>query len=199
MDNGAEVLARIPNPNAGPAFYTTASESEVATRHFIRKTIMLVLARNALTAFLSFQARTILDLPIPRIYAYSLDPDNPVGVEYIIEEKARGRPLRSFWHQWEAESQLSLVTQLVDFETKMTSISFRRHGCIYYKKDLEKKGLPTYDLEAELVSSAGSMKSLDPALLEKFALGPLTEARLWEGERASMNLDRGPCKNLTLQ
>ena len=33
MDNGAEVLAKIPNPNAGPAFYTTASE--VATRHFV--------------------------------------------------------------------------------------------------------------------------------------------------------------------
>jgi len=33
MDNGAEVLARIPNPNAGPAFYTTASE--VATRHLV--------------------------------------------------------------------------------------------------------------------------------------------------------------------
>ncbi len=33
MDNGVEVLAKIPNPNAGPAFYTTASE--VATRHFV--------------------------------------------------------------------------------------------------------------------------------------------------------------------
>ena len=33
MDNGAEVLAKIPNPNAGPAFCTTASE--VATRHFV--------------------------------------------------------------------------------------------------------------------------------------------------------------------
>lgn len=26
MDNGAEVVAKIPNPNAGPAYYTTASE-----------------------------------------------------------------------------------------------------------------------------------------------------------------------------
>jgi hypothetical protein len=69
---------------------------------------------------------------------------------------------------------------------------------MYYKKDLEKKSLPTYDLEAEFVSSAGSVKSLNPALTEKFALGPLTEARLWEGERVSMNLDRGPCKDLTL-
>ncbi|KAH8732412.1 hypothetical protein GQ44DRAFT_754940 [Phaeosphaeriaceae sp. PMI808] len=118
LHNGTDILARIPNPNAGPAFYTIASG--VATRHF---------------------PRTLLNLPIPRMYAYSLNPLNHVGVEYIIEEK---------------------------------------------------EGLPTYDLEAELVSSAGSVKSLDPALTEKFAFGLLTEARLWEGERASVNLDRGP-------
>lgn len=35
MDNGSEVMAKIPNPNAGPAFYTTASE--VATRQFVCK------------------------------------------------------------------------------------------------------------------------------------------------------------------
>ncbi len=33
MDNGIEVLAKLPNPNAGPAFYTTASE--VATLEFV--------------------------------------------------------------------------------------------------------------------------------------------------------------------
>lgn len=33
MDNGTEVMAKLPNPNAGPAFYTTASE--VATHHFV--------------------------------------------------------------------------------------------------------------------------------------------------------------------
>ena len=36
MDNGMEVLAKIPNPNAGPAFYTTASE--VAIRNFVSET-----------------------------------------------------------------------------------------------------------------------------------------------------------------
>jgi hypothetical protein len=34
LDNGSEVVAKLPNPNAGPAFYTTASE--VATRQFVR-------------------------------------------------------------------------------------------------------------------------------------------------------------------
>lgn len=33
MDNGAEVLAKIPNPNVGSTFYTTASE--VATQNFV--------------------------------------------------------------------------------------------------------------------------------------------------------------------
>jgi hypothetical protein len=33
MDNGAQVVARIPNPNAGPDFFTTASE--VATLQFV--------------------------------------------------------------------------------------------------------------------------------------------------------------------
>jgi hypothetical protein len=33
MDNGVEVLAKLPNPCAGPSFYTTASE--VATRTFV--------------------------------------------------------------------------------------------------------------------------------------------------------------------
>lgn len=33
MDNGTEVLAKLPNPCAGPSFYTTASE--VATRAFV--------------------------------------------------------------------------------------------------------------------------------------------------------------------
>ncbi|TVY85520.1 Altered inheritance of mitochondrial mitochondria protein [Lachnellula suecica] len=166
MDSGEEVLAKIPNPNAGPAFYTTASE--VATRQFLR---------------------TVLNLPVPRIHAFSLGSDNLVGAEYIIEEKAKGRPLGNLWHHWDTESQIGLVTQLVDFETKLASVSFRRHGCIYYRKDLVKKGLPAYDLEAKSLSTDGTPMQLNST--EEFAIGPLTEARLWEGERATMKLDRG--------
>lgn len=35
MSDGCEIIARLPNPNAGPSFFTVASE--VATRHFVRK------------------------------------------------------------------------------------------------------------------------------------------------------------------
>ncbi|GES57339.1 aminoglycoside phosphotransferase [Aspergillus terreus] len=40
MDDGKTILARIPNPNAGPAFYTTASEvatMEFSWEHILRK------------------------------------------------------------------------------------------------------------------------------------------------------------------
>ena len=35
MDDGSVAIARIPNPNAGPPVYTTASE--VATMDFVRE------------------------------------------------------------------------------------------------------------------------------------------------------------------
>ena len=135
-----------------------------------------------------------MDFPVPRIYAYSLDPLNPVGAEYIIEEKAEGQPLGTLWHHWKTESKADLVTQLVDLETKLTPVSFQKHGCIYYKKDLENRGLPVQNLDTASPSYDSPAQQLDSASAERFALGPLTEARLWEGERAAMKLDRGPCK-----
>jgi hypothetical protein len=89
------------------------------------------------------------------------------------------------------------VTQLVDLETKLTSVSFRKHGCIYQKKDLENRGLLFHDLEATSLNYDGLAWKLDSVPAEEFVLGPLTDARLWEGERAAMNLDRGPCKYST--
>ena len=141
----------------------------------------------------ALKLRTVLDLPVPPIYAYSLDPSNLVGIEYIIEEKATGMPLGSLWYQWSKESQLGLITQLVDLETKLASIQFRKHGCIYYKKNLEEKGLPIDNLEAVSHSVSCSINSIS-SLLTEFSLGPSTAARLWEGERETMDLDRGPCK-----
>jgi hypothetical protein len=137
------------------------------------------------------QLRDIFHFPVPRIHAYSLNPLNPVGVEYIIEEKARGKPLGNLWRSWLRESQLGLVTQLVDLEAKLASVSFNMHGCIYYKADLEANGVLAKGLEATLSDVGNSPLELD---VENFAFGPLTRAELWEGDRATMALDRGPCK-----
>ncbi|KAJ6078569.1 hypothetical protein N7467_008322 [Penicillium canescens] len=65
MNDGKTALARIANPNAGPAFYTTASE--VATINFVQ---------------------TVLGIPVPRVLQWNANADNPVGSEHIVMEEA---------------------------------------------------------------------------------------------------------------
>ncbi|KAF4230875.1 hypothetical protein CNMCM8980_005656 [Aspergillus fumigatiaffinis] len=163
MSTGQEIVARLPNPNAGPTFYTTASE--VATRQFLRDR---------------------LGVPIPRIYAWSADESNAVGAEYILEEKAIGQPLGSLWDKLPLSSRLHIVEQIVDIEKKLASITFLSHGCIYYQSDLEsRQPRPSFALVP------GQNRGLP-----KFAIGPLTHPKYWQGKRALMELDRGPWSSI---
>ncbi|KAI9815397.1 MAG: Phosphotransferase enzyme [Thelocarpon impressellum] len=172
MDNGAEIFAKLPNPNAGPTFFTTASE--VATRHLLRK---------------------FLSLPLPQVLTWSADASNPVGAEYILEEKAPGTPLGSLWQKWPRQLQRDLVTQVVDIVAKLDSLSFPQHGCIYFMADLEAQGLPAESLTATFAGQSPPTQA-DP-FFSQFALGPLTEAGFWGEERAHMTLDRGPWASAT--
>ncbi|KAL4970398.1 aminoglycoside phosphotransferase family protein [Aspergillus stella-maris] len=72
MADGKAVVARIPNPNAGPTFLTTASE--VATMDFLRN---------------------ILHIPVPKVLAWNsaVNSTNRIGAEYIIMEYAPGKNL----------------------------------------------------------------------------------------------------------
>lgn len=144
---------------------------------------------------INFQLREILGLPVPRVYAWSSNPSNAVGAEYIIEEKASGQPLGASWFLWTRELQLDMVAQIVEIERKLASISFSKHGCIYYKADLESKGLTAESLTSDLFTSESLSTVSDPLSIREFAFGPLTDAKLWGGGRANMVLDRGPCKS----
>ncbi len=103
MQNNKKVIVKIPNPNAGPAMYTTASE--VATMDF---------------------GRTVLNLPIPKVLAWSATNQNPVESEYIIMEEANGHQLHGVWSHMELETKRDIIAQIVDLETKMLSVSFDR-------------------------------------------------------------------------
>ncbi|CAI7626137.1 unnamed protein product [Penicillium bialowiezense] len=74
MDDGNEVIAKIPCPNAGPPSLTTASE--VATLKFLR-------------------SRT--SIRVPKIFAWRSDAANSVGAEFIIMEKITGVALAETW------------------------------------------------------------------------------------------------------
>ncbi|KAF5863575.1 Phosphotransferase enzyme [Aspergillus alliaceus] len=116
MSSGDEIVARLPYSNAGPAFYTITSE--IATRNFLRD---------------------VLDIPIPRVYAWSAETSNPVGAEYIVEENATGQPLGKLWDTLPIPERLEVVNQIVAVEKKLASIPFPKHGCIYYESDLKSR------------------------------------------------------------
>lgn len=70
-------------------------------------------------------------------------------------------------------------------ENTLTTISFPRHGCIYFKDDLQ-----LLAGEAENIY----VESSTPQSLDRFSIGPLTFAELWDNGRKDMKLDRGPCE-----
>ena len=128
----------------------------------------------------------MFDFPVPRILSWSTNSaNNSVGAEYIIEEKAPGVRLGSVWKQWPRNLKLQLITQVVDLEKRLTSITFDKHGCIYFKRDLR-----------SLIDEAEDIHShhVDGDALEQFSIGPLTTNELWNGTRRNMKLDRGPCE-----
>lgn len=118
MDDGYEVIARIPTPIAGPAHYMTASE--VATMDFVR---------------------TQLDIPAPKVFAWAsqVDGNNTVGAEYIIMEKVKGESLGSRWMSLSTAELAEVVRQIVDIESRLFSARFSKHGSLYYTEDLDEK------------------------------------------------------------
>ncbi|TVY89491.1 Altered inheritance of mitochondria protein, mitochondrial, partial [Lachnellula willkommii] len=163
MDNGTEVLAKLPNPCAGPSFYTTASE--VATRIFLRDA---------------------LDIPTPRIITWSADRSNPVGAEYIIEEKAAGEPLGKFWKDLATlpmKGRMAIVDSILDVEKKLASVNFAKSGCIYFREDIPNS------------EPLQTNPPLSPEILNRFTMGPLVSNEFWSGQKAAMELDRGPLKD----
>ncbi|KAK2834874.1 hypothetical protein FQN49_006828 [Arthroderma sp. PD_2] len=121
FSNGSEVVAKLPNPNAGPNVLTTASE--VATMDYVRN---------------------IIGLPAPQVLSWNSDSSNSVGSEYLILEKAKGTALGEIWYKLPRLSKFNYIKQVVQMETKLASFSFPEHGCIYYAQDLPTRCEPIH-------------------------------------------------------
>ncbi|RMZ82272.1 hypothetical protein DV738_g1897, partial [Chaetothyriales sp. CBS 135597] len=152
MDDGKAVIARVPNPNAGAPFFTTASE--VATMEL---------------------ARSVFDIPVPKVYQWSACADNAVGSEYIIMEEAMG-------------TQLGDAKDPILDEVQLTAYTTSSYGSIYFESDKVKGAVP-----AEILNDV-SME-LKSYVSERFTIGPSAEREFWAKERSAMAIDRGPSQN----
>ncbi|KAE8355824.1 kinase-like domain-containing protein [Aspergillus coremiiformis] len=115
MHDGTQVVGKVPNPNAGRAYYTTASE--VATMDF---------ARNELCT------------PVPKVLAWSSKAeDNTVGAEYIIMEKVAGVQLSKVWPTMGFKERFELVKTISTYQKAWMAIPFTHYGSLYYSSDME--------------------------------------------------------------
>ena len=130
-----------------------------------------------------------MNIPSPRIVAWSADRNNPVGAEYILEERAPGVPLGSLWYQWPIQSRLEVVQQIVDMERKLASVKFMKSGCIFFREDVP------LDMSTDI--SLDTSVPFPTSVLERFKLGLLVSSELWHSDRAAINMNRGPCECFT--
>ncbi|PKY03575.1 kinase-like protein [Aspergillus campestris IBT 28561] len=146
MEDGREVLARIPNPNAGNPKHIVASE--VATLDF---------------------ARNVLHIPAPKVLAWSSPslPQNPIGPEYMLMEKVQGCQLSEVWDNMSEAQRFGLIKSLVNIERKLASTEFAAYGSLYYK-DTHPHGRNIIDRDAAMDDEVISKFELGPTTERSF-------------------------------
>ncbi|KAL4802390.1 kinase-like domain-containing protein [Aspergillus unguis] len=167
MDDGREIIAKLPNPNAGRPHFTTASE--VATMDFLRN---------------------VLNIPVPRVYAWSSRAsENPLGAEYILMEKQAGVVLTSVWDSLKGKQKVQILDQVVDIERRLAATKFSKFGSLYYKTDLPDSLDNTSPL---YVDSTGR-----PVQSETFGMGPTNHRSFFDFGRGELEMERGPWSTAT--
>ncbi|KAJ5379285.1 hypothetical protein N7509_012404 [Penicillium cosmopolitanum] len=158
MRDGFQFVARIPFPVTEPKSLLIANE--VATMDFLRSH----------------------GFPIPRVFGYSTAADNPAGTEYIFMELVTGTNLGDVWFNLSEQEQTTIITNLVQIESKLMALRFPASGSLYYCDDLPN----TYPRILIQPSNANNENS------KQFCIGPDTSFRLWFGKRLNLNVERGP-------
>ena len=165
FDNGSELIAKIPYPLLTPRHLCTASE--VATMDF---------------------ARTVLKLPVPKVFGWSASADGTdVGAEYILMEKVEGVEVHKRYKDLKSEA-VDLIYQISAMERVFVCHRFSQMGSLYYKEDVE-NALQSRPLYAEGPEDNAS---------ERFRIGPYVDWEVWRGTRANVEADRGPCMFIIL-
>ncbi|KAG8624730.1 hypothetical protein KVT40_007797 [Elsinoe batatas] len=130
-------------------------------------------------------ARCILKLPVPKVFAWNGDDNNPAGISYMIMEEASGQQLSKSWHRLDLEAQTTIVEQIVGIANAMTSVRFASSGNLFLRSD---SPCPHHEIRA----ASELPPSLQDELASRFVLGPSVASEFWEDGRAALDLDRGP-------
>ena len=176
MNDGAQVVAKLPNPCGGRPHFTTASE--VATMDYVSWQALF----NC--SILTLQVRKNLGMPVPKVYAWcSRAQHSPVKAEYIIMEKAKGVPLQSLYDGLDLKQHWALIQIAAKYQQTWSEASFKNYGSLYYEADLR-----------PVTSEDPSPRPNEMTRCSGFAIGPTAGVEWNQYETLQVEFDRGPCK-----
>lgn len=139
-------------------------------------------SKRAFTDVSVLQARTVLDTPTPRVYAWnSKAKENPVGAEFIVMEKAEGVPLSQAWSGMNLSQKLQILLAMTSFQNRWLGVTFSHYGSLYYAEDVQPPERFYY------VENKNTIKD------SRFTVGPITGRDWCDADRLCLNIDRGPC------
>lgn len=168
-----QFIFRIPYPGIGSYAYTSQRlKSEVATMDFIQKALVD-------TGKASFR--------VPKVHAWAENPKKtPVESQFILMDYFEGTSLMKWWNPASrdiASKQRVLQPVVNAYADLVSSIKFNKYGSLYFTDDVDsafQNDLPT-DTEA-----------IPKDLLDRYRIGPTTEAQFWKNEVPASSPLRGP-------
>ena len=100
-------------------------------------------------------------------------------------DKVLGVPLDRVWGSMEIQDRFSVAKDIAKYQQAWMSSSFELYGSLYYAQDLD---VPS---QSPLHIDYHSNTIAKP----KFAIGPSTGREFNDDGRATVEFDKGPCKN----
>ncbi|CAD0040865.1 unnamed protein product, partial [Aureobasidium pullulans] len=177
MDNGKQVVAKIPNPNAGRPHFTTASE--VATMKF---PLALCLETD------HEKMREVIGTPLPEVYAWSSRAhETLVGAEFIIMEKVEGITLEEASLPLDSPEMSQVVKSIAEHVHAWSCLTFEQYGCLYFARDLERHCLP-----ALRYTDSSGVQISD----KRFVVGPFYHYDYLDKTRDTKRQNNGPWSSL---
>lgn len=84
--------------------------------------------------------RSYTSVPVCKVLSWSCDALNPVGSEYIVMEKAKGRQLVEVWGEMNQPQKFKLIQNLVRLESQLASMKFSGYGNLYFRHSVRHVG-----------------------------------------------------------
>ena len=124
------------------------------------------------------------EIAVPKVLAYSVDSENAVGSECIIMEKVSEKPIGDMWYELTEKQRVKVILGIVKLEAKILDINLPAYGSIYHPNDLPP--------DMRRVSLGPQTYGQD------FCVGPDAALKWWYKERSILDVERGPCRYLSL-